>query len=77
MIICGFAPNIEAKRVTVLSKIEKVLVIMGNEGNGISQNVIDISDIKITIPMLKHCESLNVAVATGIISWEMMGRGKK
>ncbi len=75
--ICASVPDSEAKPVTILSEIEKVLVIMGNEGNGISQNVIDISDIKITIPMLKHCESLNVAVATGIISWEMMGRGKK
>lgn len=73
--ICATVPDNSAEPVTILNEIQKTVVIMGNEGNGISKNVISFCDKKITIPMLGRCESLNVAVATGIISWEMMSKG--
>lgn len=48
---------------------KKVLVI-GNEANGVSKEVLDIADEKVIIPMLGKTESLNAAVATGIITYE-------
>ena len=48
----------------------KSAIIIGNEANGVSQEVLDISDQKIKIPMLGKTESLNAAVATGIILYE-------
>lgn len=48
---------------------KKVLVI-GNEANGVSKEVLDIADKKVIIPMLGKTESLNAAVATGIITYE-------
>ena len=50
---------------------EKSAVIIGNEANGVSQNVLELADEKIKIPMSGKTESLNAAVATGIILYEI------
>ena len=47
-------------------------IILGNEGNGLKQELIDICDEKIKIPLNSNAESLNVSVACGILIWEMM-----
>ena len=49
---------------------KKTAIIIGNEANGVSKEVLDISDEKIKIPMPGKTESLNAAVATGIIIYE-------
>ncbi len=46
---------------------KEALILMGNEGNGISRNAQTSITHKITIPSFGGSESLNVAVATGII----------
>lgn len=43
------------------------LMIVGNEGKGISENVLKLINLPLTIPAKGNAESLNVAVATGII----------
>ena len=43
---------------------------MGNEANGVSKEIIDISDFVVKIPMNEKIESLNVGVATSIILYE-------
>lgn len=43
------------------------ILLMGNEGNGISENLISLISHPVTIPRFGEAESLNVAVATGII----------
>lgn len=48
----------------------RVVITVGNEGNGVSQEVYDISDKKVKIPMPGGAESLNVGVATSIILYE-------
>lgn len=53
--------------------IKKALII-GNEGNGVNQAITAACDIKINIPMAANCESLNVAMATTIILYEMAGQ---
>ena len=49
----------------------KNVIIMGNEGNGLNKEVIDICDKIIKIPMNNEIDSLNVAVSTGIILWTL------
>ena len=44
--------------------------LMGNEGNGLSQEVADLATTYIKIPMAQEAESLNVAIATGILVYE-------
>lgn len=50
---------------------EKFAIIMGNEGAGVSSNVLDKCDEYLYIPMNNLCESLNVGVATSIILYEL------
>ena len=49
---------------------ENIALIIGNEGNGISRELIDGSDLKIKIPMHGSIESLNASVAAGILMYE-------
>ncbi len=49
---------------------KKLAIVMGNEANGVKKEVINTSDEQILIPMPGKAESLNVAVATGIMAFE-------
>ena len=48
------------------------VAIIGNEGNGLTKETVDASDICVTIPMNGRAESLNAAVAASIVMWEMI-----
>lgn len=43
---------------------------MGNEGNGVREEVCELCDEFIYIDMNEKCESLNVGVATSVILYE-------
>jgi TrmH family RNA methyltransferase len=43
------------------------LVVIGNESNGISEPVSQLVTHRITIPRIGRAESLNAAIATGIV----------
>ena len=49
---------------------QKSAIIIGNEANGVSRDILELADEKIKIPMIGKTESLNAAVATGIILYE-------
>ena len=46
-------------------------VIFGNEIKGVSQEVVNASDIVIEIPQLGTKHSLNISVSTGIVVWDL------
>lgn len=48
------------------------IILMGNEGNGIHQDILPFVSSPITIPKFGHGESLNVAMATAIILSEFI-----
>lgn len=50
---------------------EKFCLCIGNEGNGISDDIMLKSDHKVSIPMAKNCESLNAAVSAGICMYQL------
>lgn len=54
-----------------IEKRNRFAIIMGNEGNGVRKSLNDICDEYIYIKMNPSCESLNVAVATSIILYEL------
>jgi TrmH family RNA methyltransferase len=56
---------------------KKSAIIIGNESNGVSKEVLEIVDEKITIPMLGKTESLNASVATGIVLYEYIRQSIK
>lgn len=59
-----------AENLYTTSLAAKKLVVMGNEANGVSEEICAAADKKIFIPMQGKAESLNVAMATGIILFE-------
>lgn len=48
----------------------KKIIVIGNEANGVSEEIQKIADENVKIPMLGKTESLNASVATGIILYE-------
>lgn len=54
-----------------IDKKDKIAVVMGNEGQGIEPDIKKLIDKNIYIKMSSDCESLNVAVASSIIMYEL------
>ena len=52
----------------------KTAIVIGNEANGVSSDVLSISDNRVKIPMIGKTESLNASVATGVILYEYVRR---
>ena len=59
------------KDLKTIVKTSGFAIIMGNEGSGVEQNILNMCDEYLYIPMNKKCESLNVGVATSIILYEL------
>ena len=49
---------------------KKKAIVIGNEANGVSKEVLEMADKKVIIPMLGKAESLNASIATGVILYE-------
>ncbi|TNE73311.1 23S rRNA (guanosine(2251)-2'-O)-methyltransferase RlmB [bacterium] len=47
-------------------------LVMGSEGRGLKEATLKLCDLKLSIPMSKKVESLNVSVATGLILYEVV-----
>ncbi len=62
-----YATMLEGKDVTMMSPLKEGLIIIGNEAKGIRDELLQLVDEKITIPKKGGAESLNAAVATGIV----------
>ena len=54
---------------------EKFVLVIGNEARGISDAVREAADCRVKLPMRGGAESLNAAVAAGIMMYELM-RGR-
>jgi len=51
--------------------LKSMAVVIGSEGRGVRQQILEQADAELIIPMNAHCESLNAAVAATIVMWEM------
>lgn len=63
--------TLEGKNIFDYKQREKLIVILGNEANGISNEILNISDEFVTIPKKGAAESLNVANASAVILAEL------
>lgn len=63
--------DVKAGKIARNFKDRKCAFVMGNEGAGISVEVKELCDDFVHIPMEKKCESLNVAVASSIMMYEV------
>lgn len=53
------------------AELRTMAVVIGSEGRGVRQEILDSADAELIIPMNPHCESLNAAVAATIVLWQM------
>ena len=54
-----------------LKRAERLAIVLGNEGKGLSESVIAECDDTVLIPMRRGVDSLNVAAASAIAFWEL------
>lgn len=54
-----------------------VALILGNEDQGVNENLLEQCDVKITIPMYGNISSFNVSVAAGIIMYEIKNKQRR
>lgn len=56
---------------------EKTAIIIGNEAGGISEELLELADLKVTVPIEEPVESLNAATAAAVITYEIVRRSRK
>lgn len=61
----------EGKEINKMNVAEKLVLVMGNEGNGVSSNIKSLKDENIYIKTNNLVESLNVGVSTSILLYEL------
>ena len=54
-----------------LGYIKEMVLIIGNEGNGISEGILELVDERVYIPMKGDVESLNASIAGGVLMFEI------
>jgi TrmH family RNA methyltransferase len=62
-----YAAALSGASVFEMGKIKQGIILIGNESKGIHSDLLKLAFEKITIPRFGHAESLNAAVAAGII----------
>lgn len=51
--------------------IHQMAVVIGSEGQGVRQEILEAAEQSLIIPMNPNCESLNAAIAAAIVMWQM------
>ncbi|MEO6668621.1 MAG: RNA methyltransferase [Ferruginibacter sp.] len=66
-----FAATLKGKPLQQIGFTHEGLIIIGNESKGISAEIIELADEQISVPGSGSAESLNAAIATGIILYAL------
>ena len=66
-----FAAALSGTSIYEIEKIKEGFILIGNESKGIHEDILQLATKRITIPRFGHAESLNAAVASGIILAEI------
>ncbi|XJS10610.1 23S rRNA (guanosine(2251)-2'-O)-methyltransferase RlmB [Aerococcaceae bacterium WGS1372] len=66
-----FATAMEGEDMRQWNSQGPIALVIGNEGQGVSQNILKNADGTVTIPMVGHVQSLNASVATAVLAYEV------
>lgn len=70
---CSWVTTLEeASFYSELTQPQKVGIVMGNEGNGVDPKLQAMASERVKIPMLGEAESLNVAIAAAILTYQFV-----
>lgn len=68
-----YATTLDGKPLQSIGKIDEGFILVSNESKGIHSSLLDMASHRITIPRKGNAESLNAAVATGIVLSHVVG----
>ena len=71
--IAIYATALSGKAINSIGTIKEGILIIGNESKGIREEILSLANQKLTIPRIGKAESLNAAVAAGIILSHITG----
>ncbi len=69
--VCAAVLDRESERLDKMKITSKTAFVIGNEGHGISPDIIEAAGSKVYIPMEDGVESLNAAAAAAVFMWQM------
>jgi RNA methyltransferase, TrmH family len=69
--VYGTELNPQAVSYDTINPSSSFALVMGNEGNGMQSTILDVTDKNLYIPIKGRAESLNVAIAAGIIIFQL------
>ena len=72
--VYGSVPDKSAEDIRFVDKSGKTVLVIGNEGAGMSEEAKNECTSLVTIPMAGRAESLNAAAAGAVMMWEFLGR---
>lgn len=70
--VFGSELNEAARSYDQVGRHQDFALIMGNEGNGMDPELLNKTSLNLYIPIKGHAESLNVAVAAGILMFQLI-----
>lgn len=53
------------------AQLNTMAVVIGSEGQGVRKEILEAAQAELIIPMNERCESLNAAIASAIVMWQM------
>nr|WP_177192413.1 RNA methyltransferase [Chitinophaga arvensicola] len=68
----SYAATLHGKNIAAYPAIKEGIILIGNEGRGLTEEVTALATHRITIPRIGGAESLNAAVAAGIICGRLL-----
>ncbi|SER90359.1 TrmH family RNA methyltransferase [Salipaludibacillus aurantiacus] len=66
-----FGTSLKGSTYTAIQPQKKFALIVGNEGSGVNPGLLEQTDQNLYIPIFGEAESLNVAIATGILLYHL------
>jgi tRNA G18 (ribose-2'-O)-methylase SpoU len=70
--ICAIEQHPTSISYKEIPRSDRILLVFGNEVDGVDEKILKLSDVIAEIPMLGEKESLNVSVTAGIILYQML-----
>lgn len=59
---------------SVATDLERLAIVVGGEGHGLTEHWQREADVRVTIPMAEGIDSLNVAASVAVACWHLRGR---
>lgn len=72
MLTLASTPDKNSVKITEINMTGGTVCVVGNEGNGVTQETMNACRMRVTIPMGGRAESLNAGTAAAILIWEMV-----